>query len=602
MARLHSSLIPLAQSLALSLALSACASLPSGDGASQAAGAEAPETSQTSDPTSPSTEVAKAPLAANADDHGPAAHKRAQAQYHVLAGEMAAGRNEPAIAAREFLRALSIVPDATLARRATELALSARDGALSAAAAKRWLQIAPGSVEPREVIARLALRTGELEVVHEQAKAIIDGHRQGPAEGFRHVALILSADRDAAEPVQSVLARLVDEHRQLAGAHYAMALAALRYDNLVQAEASARKALALEAESRDYQLLMVGVLVRKPALAEADQRMARLTQQQPEDARDLRMAYVKLLLEARQRAHARQTLHKALQQDGKHDDARYALGIMSINDGELERARQLLQSLADDPDRATEIQFQLGRVAEAQSRFADALAHYEDAQDGDRQVEAVLRRAVVLGQLQRLDEGRALLANWRHRAPALEQRFLLAEGELLVEVGQHAEAVSFYSLALDSDPANPDLLYGRSLAHEKNHDLARAEADLRSILADNPQDDRAMNALGYMLTVHTQRYAEAHKLISRALELSPEDPAIIDSMGWVEYKLGDTESAREYLEKAYAQVQDPEIAAHLGEVLWHLGERERAQQIWDRALGTEPDHEVLRETLQRLRP
>jgi Flp pilus assembly protein TadD len=136
--------------------------------------------------------------------------------------------------------------------------------------------------------------------------------------------------------------------------------------------------------------------------------------------------------------------------------------------------------------------------------------------------------------------------------------------------------------------------------HERLKNVAAAEADLRNIIAADQDDARAMNALGYMLTVHTQRLQEARTLIARALELTPDDAAVIDSMGWVEFRQGRHREALALLEKAFSKAKDPEIAAHLGEVLWTIGERERARQVWQGALTKDPEHRVLRDTVQRL--
>jgi tetratricopeptide (TPR) repeat protein len=184
--------------------------------------------------------------------------------------------------------------------------------------------------------------------------------------------------------------------------------------------------------------------------------------------------------------------------------------------------------------------------------------------------------------------------------PMFATRFYLAEGELLIEADANDEALALYNRALREHPEEPDLLYGRSLVHERLKDMRAAEADLRQILKDDADDARAMNALGYMLTVHTDRLDEARKLVTRALEITPEDAAAIDSLGWIEFRQGRHGEARRLLEKAFSKVKDPEIAAHLGEVLWTLGARDEARAIWEAALTRDPDHRVLRDTVQRL--
>lgn len=522
-----------------------------------------------------------------------------QLQLQVMAGEMAAGRNQPGVAAKAFVAALELQPDAALASRATQLALASEDEPLALKAARKWLELDPGNADPREVMARLSIRSGDLDEAHAQSLAIIRGHAGGESEGFRHVALLLSGESHHGERVKRVMDRLVSEFPELAGARYARALAALRFDDLPLAERSAREALKLEPGSRDYRLLLAGVLVRAKQLPEADALMESLLAETKEPA-DLRMTYAKLLLEAGERDAARTQLRAALDADAKNDDARYALGVLAFNDGKLDEAEALFKPLSEDRERGGDAEYQLGRIAEARKQYEAALGHYERVASGGQAVEAVVRRSLVLARLDRVDEARGALEQLRQQFPPLGPRLTLAEAEMLHEIGRNDEALGVYSSALERSPGNDELLYGRSLVFERMGRFPEAESDLRRILADDPEDARAMNALGYMLTVNTTRYEEARKLIEAAIKQQPDDPAVIDSMGWVLFKLGKAQEARAHLEKALANADDPEISAHLGEVLWTLGERERARGIWDRALAREPEHRALRDTVERL--
>lgn len=542
-----------------------------------------------------------APALAQDPAPGPvlSAEQTMQLQLQVMAGEMAAGRNQPEVAARAFLEVLDLAPDPALASRATQLALAAEDEALALKAARKWLSLEPENADPREVIARLSVRAGDLDEAHAQSLAIIRGHAGGESEGFRHVALLLSGEARHGERVKRAMDRLVSEFPELAGARYARALAALRFDDLALAERSAREALRLEPTSRDYRLLLAGVLVRAKQLPEADTLMQGLLEETKEPG-DLRMTYAKLLLEAGEREPARAQLRAALEADAKNDDARYALGVLSFNDGDLDEAASLFKPLTENRERSGDAEFQLGRIAEARKQYEDALGHYERVNSGGQAMEAVVRRSIVLARLDRVDEARGALEQLRQQFPPLAGRLTLAEAEMLQDIGRNEEALAIYSTALAGAPDDDALLYGRSLVYERMGRFPEAETDLRRILALDPEDSRAMNALGYMLTVNTTRYEEARRLIEAALKQEPDDPAVIDSMGWVLFKLGKPEDARGYLERALASADDPEISAHLGEVLWTLGEHDRAREIWNKALAREPEHRALRDTVERL--
>ena len=527
--------------------------------------------------------------------------QQTQVQFQIMAGEMAAGRGQPGVAAQAFVAALELQPDAALAGRATQLALAAGDAQTAQQAAGKWLELEPSSMDAREVLARLALRKGELDEVYAQSLEMINGHAGGTAEGFRHVALLLSSDPAQGPAVLTVLDRLVSVYPDLAGARYARALVALRYDELDKAERSARDALRLEPGSNDYILLLIGVLVRKDTLPEADELAAKLVSKARGQARgEVRLTYARLLLDAGHREHARTQLRAALKEDGKNQDASYALGVMAITDNDLDQAEALFTPLTTDTDRGGDASYQLGRVAELRKDYPKALEHYRKVNTGSQAIEAAVRQASVMARLGDITGARGSLEQLRRQFPPLGPRLILAEAEMLLDLGLDEDALTVYNRALEGNADDSGLLYGRSLVFERMARFPEAEADLRRILAQNPEDARAMNALGYMLTVNTERFEEAHKLIEAALKQSPDDAAVIDSMGWVLFKLGRKEQARDYLEKAFDKAKDPEISAHLGEVLWALGDRERARAVWNEALAREPEHRGLRDTVKRL--
>ncbi len=524
---------------------------------------------------------------------------QAQAQYHVMVGEMAAQRRQPELAAREFLKALEIQPDPELAMRAASLALSAQNEPLALQAAKRWQELAPDEADPREAVARLALRAGKRDETLKQCEALIRGHAGGAAEGFRQVAQVLSQEGTRKNDALAVMEQLRAKWPELAGAWHAQSLLALRFGNVELAERSAREALRLSAGARETLLLLTGVLVKKGDIAGADATLAELLKGGG-DAAELRMGYARLLLESEHIDAARAQFEAVLAAKPDAHDARFALGLLELERENMNGAEPQFRALLAVDAFSQRAAYYLGRIEEVRKHPAEAVTWYEQVTEGEQAVEAVTRRAVALGKLGKLADGRRLMADMRRELPHHATRFYLAEGELLLEADAGGEALALYDQALKENPAESDLLYGRSLVHERLKNVGAAEADLRRIIAADADDARAMNALGYMLTVHTQRLDEARKLVTRALELTPDDAAVIDSMGWIEFRQGRHREARTLLEKAFGKVKDPEIAAHLGEVLWILGERDRARAVWQGALTRDPEHRVLRDTVQRL--
>ncbi|HVT35613.1 MAG TPA: tetratricopeptide repeat protein, partial [Nevskiaceae bacterium] len=471
------------------------------------------------------------------------ASQASSVELHVMTGEMAADRRQPELAAKEFLEALKLVDDADLAQRATLLAASAHDEDLALSAARRWLQISPNDGEPREVIARVEISRGHLKETYEQLEAIVSGAAGGPEDGFHQAAVILSmAGKEHADAAIAVMKMLVNKWPQLPAAHRSLGLLALRYNDLPLADGAAREALKLAPDSREDSLLLAGVLVRQGKVAESDAIIDKLAASDKSSA-DLRLGYAKLLLENDQREQARTQLQKMLQADPNNVDARYALGVLAVNDHNDADAEKFLLPLLDTA-RANEAAFQLGKLEENDKHYDKALGYYERVNSGASALDAAVRRAGIMGETGHMKDGRDLLAELRDQFPQLSSRLWLAEGDMLTNAGQFGEAMQVYNTALMESPDDPDLLYGRSLVYEKQGKTDLAEKDLRSLIKKDPDDARAMNALGYLLVVHTQRFDEASKLIGRALELEPDDAAILDSMGWVQYKLGHTSEAR----------------------------------------------------------
>lgn len=525
--------------------------------------------------------------------------EEANAQFHILAGEMAANRHQPAVAAQEFLKALKLTPDAELAERTTQLAVVAGDRTLALEAARRWLEIDAASLDAREVIARMALESGDRNEVLAQSQAIVDGHAGGPEEGFRHVALLLSqSGRENGPAVLEVMRRLAERQPKSAGGQHALALAALRFNDLPLAEASARRAVDLSKGADEDTLLLVGTLVRLKRLPEADGLVDKLVARS-KSAGSVRFGYSRLLLEAGHRDAARQQLRTALAADPKQDDIRFALGVLATSDREYPQAEQYLKPLLDGA-RGQEAALQLGRLEESRKQYDKALQYYGRVTTGMAAVEALVRRAYVLAETERMADALALLRQTREQIPPLAPRIYRAETELLTDHGRNEEALKLLAEAIDDYPEDDELIYNRSLIYERMGRMEQAEKDLRTLLEKDPDDARALNGLGYMLLVNTARLDEAAKLIRRAHELEPDDAAIIDSLGWAEFKRGRKEEALRWLQEAYDKLPDPEVAAHLGEVLWALGEKDRARGIWDKALLDDPDHRILKDTVQRL--
>jgi tetratricopeptide (TPR) repeat protein len=211
-----------------------------------------------------------------------------------------------------------------------------------------------------------------------------------------------------------------------------------------------------------------------------------------------------------------------------------------------------------------------------------------------------LRQSDILIANGRGTEASRQLAEAREAQPELAIQLYLIESESYSNNNKDAQANQVLQQAIQRYPDDLNLLYTRAMLAEKRDDLPQMEKDLRAIIAREPENAMALNALGYTLADRTTRYAEAKALIEKAYQLTPDDPAILDSMGWVAYRLGNLEEAERYLRQALERFPDHEVAAHLGEVLWANGKRREARQVWAKAFEAQPDSPILRKTVLRL--
>jgi tetratricopeptide (TPR) repeat protein len=277
-----------------------------------------------------------------------------------------------------------------------------------------------------------------------------------------------------------------------------------------------------------------------------------------------------------------------------------AAGLLSVEEERYGAARKYLQhSLKLTPDN-DQIRLYLGQIAEEQKKYEEAAKWYREITDSDKVFTAKLHLANTVAQLQGVDAALKQLDSVQPNDEDEFVRLALTKELILRDAHDLPRAKSVMDDAVARYPENTDLLYARGLLAAQLDDISEHEKDMRAVLAEDPNNAQALNALGYTLADATDRFKEAYDLISKALSMRPDDPFILDSMGWVQYRMGNRQDAIEYLQKALAKRDDPEIAAHLGEVLWVAGQKDKAREIWAKAKKEDPDNDTLNETIERL--
>jgi tetratricopeptide (TPR) repeat protein len=321
--------------------------------------------------------------------------------------------------------------------------------------------------------------------------------------------------------------------------------------------------------------------------------------QHPDDKR-LRLTYARLLVELDRLDDAKAEFASLVQQFPEDDELRFSLALVCL---EAQAWREAIAYLSDLVERESHIDaahFNLGRAYEELQDHDSALREYALVGPGNDYLPAQQSRSQLLMASGRIDEASRALAKARESQPDYAIQLYLIESEALASNQHPGRAWRLIEQALGEFPEDLNLLYTRAMLAEKRNDIAQLEQDLRFILEREPDNAMALNALGYTLADRTTRYAEAQQLIEQALQLNPDDPAILDSLGWVNFRQGNLPEAERLLRQALERFPDHEVAAHLGEVLWVSGQQREARKVWAKALKDQPDSPVLRSTLLRL--
>ncbi|MGQ4660057.1 tetratricopeptide repeat protein [Lysobacter sp. F6437] len=515
----------------------------------------------------------------------------------LLAAEFAVQSGRLDDAARWYLEAARAANDVELAERATRIALLAGDNARAGQALALWRQQGGEGTNLHAAEATLALR-GNKE--RSARKHLVELLRSPGDDGWRQaLGVIAGGARDPAQAAD-VLERLVEDGRIPDNLQ-----AWLAFGGLAQrlGESGLAESIVTEVVRRFPGEPRVALL-RASQLREADKddearKVLESLADQASGNAELRLA-----MAYEYDALGDLGAASAILARGPQDDQTYALRASLLaraeDKGALTGLYEELRRTAAKPDPSRRLL--LGQMAEFLDRFDEALGWYQGVPGGPQRWPARLRSANVLHELERADEGYALLHDIQADAAAPDDArrdAYLLEASLLEEDGTPEAEMDAFARGLAAFPDDLEILYARALSWERRDDIARAEADLRRILVIEPESVAALNALGYTLADRTDRYQEALELINRARAAEPDNAAIIDSYGWVLYRLGRNEEALGELRRAFALQKDAEIGAHLGEVLWVLGKREEAREYFRQARELDPENRALQRALEK---
>lgn len=517
--------------------------------------------------------------------------------YQLLSAEIAGQRGQVGYAMRSYLQAAESTRDPRVAERAAHIALFAQNLDYATRAAMLWVKVDPGNPEARQALISLLLGQQRYDKVKEHLEALIALSPETREHTFLKVAVTLARSANA-ETALEIMGSLAPVRNGDPDALYGYAYLALQLDRLDAALQAVEQVIARRPEAARPAIMRSRILQRQGHEEAAIQYLEEAIDKSQESF-PLRLALGQALMEAGRLSQA-QALFAELEQEKSGDpDVLMAQGFLALERLDYEQAESYFKRLTENEEDSLQARFYLGQLAELRGYPGEAIGWYAGITSGEFMVEAQIRWAILTARLGNIESAQQRLDLLSRKFPRQITRFHLAQGEILVDAERYAEAMALYNQALQAKPNNTNLLYARALVAENLGHFSLLERDLRRVLELDPNNAEALNALGYTFADRATRLKEALGYISRAAKLEPDNAFILDSLGWVHYRLGDYEKAEKYLRKALTIRKDPEIAAHLGEVLWIKGDKTGARSVWQRSLESNQGSKVLLEVMRR---
>ena len=535
--------------------------------------------------------------------------------YQLILGELNVSAGEPGTGYSLILDAARKQKDPALYRRAVDVALQARSGEAALTAARAWAQELPDSPEANRFVLQILLALNRVAETGPVLQAVLQTspvtERNDTINAIPQIFGRVTDKALAASVVREALVPSLKQPFHAAAAWTTVGRMQLAQDQLPPALAAAREGHRIDPASPYPALLALELMERGQDDAEAlvrQQLQSGNAAATPGDTA-VALAYARILLDLQRNAEARAQLETLTTRQPEQAEPWLLLASLQAQDNALPAATASLQKYmalarqAGD-ERAsrglTQAYLLMAQIAEKQKDFPAANAWLDRIENADDIMAAQMRRASLLARQGQLPQARALLRNQPERRPEDARLKLLAEAQLLRDLKAWQQSYEVYSEAAARFPQDTELIYEQAMMAEKAGKLADMEKLLRQLIAAKPDHHHAYNALGYSLAERNMRLPEAKQLIEKAVSMAPGDAYIQDSLGWVEFRLGNTARALDILRAAYSKRPDAEIAAHLGEVLWVSGQREQALKVWREGLLLSSDNETLQGTLKRL--
>ena len=519
--------------------------------------------------------------------------------YEVITGELSGKLGDLELSKQAYSRASELTDDPAIIERAMRIAIFAKDWPLALQIAHRWSDALNGNIEAQQVLGVLYLRQGDVDSATTYFSKVMDAASDSPSQGYSIVAATLSRVEDVEISLQ-LMERLVAKNFTNPYGHLSYANLAMKARQYQLAVDQSELALGFKPDLSEARILRARALSMIGDHEGAYLEMQRLVEADPENF-DLRLGYARMLLQAERYNEAGKEFEVLLSQRPDDPDITYMLGLTYVQAEDYPRSKQYFQALIDDNRRLDESNYYLARISEELGESEQAVKFYQEVAFGELYLDAAMRLAELYVEEAGIEKARSHLNTVRGQVDLAEDvvRLFLAEGHILHDQELYNDAYDLYSQGLLEFPRHPDLLYARALTAETLDRIDLLESDLLIILQSDPDHANALNALGYTLADRGLRIDEAQKYVERAYALKPNDPAVIDSMGWIHFRKGNYAEAESYLRKALDMLDDAEIIGHLGELLWAQGNYEEARNLLREAMDRHPEDSYIQKLIKQ---
>jgi len=522
--------------------------------------------------------------------------------FNLLAAEFAGNAGDIEASLKYYREASKSIEDSRIAARTAYIAIYGENYDEALAALNRWRELEPDAKDLPRMYAITYLKLGQPEKAVPYLEELLVTSNHSSVDEAMAVKQILTKEattKDAYVVLQQLNSReKKNKHLLVLQSRYAAQL-----QNYDESLALLDQVLEIDPSLHEVMLIKSRILTAQGKHEEAALLVEQLLEELP-DNNTLRLQYARMLVEQNKLDAAIEQYSILYERLPDDDDIILSYALLNIETKNLDEAVVALEHLIQIDEEVPTANYYLGRIAQNQGEDKQAIAYYLRVGSGEYAYDAQLRIGVLLAALGKPDEGLAKLEALAEAQTewSLRVKSYLAQGEILRSEQRYKDGVEMYSRALQQKRDDTNLLYARGLMAEKVDRLDMTEADLLKVISKEPDNANALNALGYTLADRTSRYQEALEYIKRAAELVPDDPAILDSLGWVSFRLGKMDDALKWLSKAFEMLGDAEIAAHYGEVLWLTNQKEKAREVWEKGKADNADNPVLIETLNRINP